>query len=211
MYEVSVLKLHEVEQVEDAPAGYPRFAKLMGSHTTFLICRRFSDLRARLLLLKQDRISSLEEQLDRIDREETHPLFLGNSRRDRNEERKTVLADIDLALADYGREGLCRFEICSDICLLCSDRFLLGMRNVLDYRQARERDIASLEHWVEGTGSIARAETAFLRRHRDLVGIASSYGDLLSFLQTGLLQLVIPLSRGFRKVSSRFCFPSCGL
>lgn len=84
----------------------------------------------------------------------------------------------------------------------------MGMRNVLDYRQARGRDIASLEHWVEGTGSIARAETTFLRRRRDLVGIASSYGDVLSFLQTGLLQLAIPLFRGFRKVSPRLGFPS---
>lgn len=83
----------------------------------------------------------------------------------------------------------------------------MGMRNVLDYRQARGRDIASLEHWVEGTGSIAWAETAFLRRRRDLVGIASSYGDVLSFLQNGLLQLAIPLFRGLRKVSSSFCFP----
>ena len=106
-YEVSDLKVHVVEQVEDAPAGYPRFAKLMGSHTTFLIYRRFSDLRVRLLLLKQDRISFLEEQLDR---EETHLLFLGNSRRDRNKERKTALADIEVALADYGREGFCRLR-----------------------------------------------------------------------------------------------------
>ena len=59
-------------------------------------------LRARLLLVKQDRISLLENRLEGIDREEVSPLFLGSRRHDRNTERETVLSEINDALAEYG-------------------------------------------------------------------------------------------------------------
>lgn len=88
--------------VEDYRQGYPRFSALVGSHDSFHVCRRFSAPRARLLLLKQDRLSLLEEQLERVDCEETAPFFLGCARRDTNAERKKVLDDMDTALADYG-------------------------------------------------------------------------------------------------------------
>jgi hypothetical protein len=44
----------------------------------------------------------LEKKLEKTDREETAILFLGCSRRDSNEERNSVLSEIDTALADYG-------------------------------------------------------------------------------------------------------------
>jgi hypothetical protein len=47
-------------------------------------------------------VTQLEERLDRIDREESSPLFLGSSRRDKNEERKSVLEDLRDALKTYG-------------------------------------------------------------------------------------------------------------
>lgn len=58
----------------------------------------------RLLLLKQDELSQLEEQLENIDAEDEKscPAFLGNRREDENEERKEVLKKIDSALRDYG-------------------------------------------------------------------------------------------------------------
>jgi len=90
-------------QVEDYPQGYPRFSRLVASHSAFYVCRRFSALRARLLLLKQDKLSSLEKQLEMVDQQETNPLFLASSRRDRNPERESILSNIDTALADYGR------------------------------------------------------------------------------------------------------------
>jgi hypothetical protein len=48
----------------------------------------------------------LEEQLERIDSVERAALFLGSSRDDTNDERRTVLSGIDAALADYGAVGL---------------------------------------------------------------------------------------------------------
>ena len=88
--------------LEDHPSGYPRFSALMTSHDGFLIFRRFSNLRTRLLLLAQDRVALLEKKLDRIDREETAPLFLACSRRDGNAARQAVLSQIQEALAAYG-------------------------------------------------------------------------------------------------------------
>jgi hypothetical protein len=88
--------------VEDYSSGYPRFSALVGTHSAFYVCRRFSTLRARLLLQKQDRIAELEQQLQHIDEEELQPLFLGSLRRDRNQGRERVLAHIDVALQDYG-------------------------------------------------------------------------------------------------------------
>ena len=55
-----------------------------------------------MLLLKQDRLSLLEDELDRIDREEGSPLFLGASRLDANAERLSTLAAIESSLDDYG-------------------------------------------------------------------------------------------------------------
>jgi hypothetical protein len=88
--------------VEDYRPGYPRFSALIAAHDSFQICRRFSHLRARLLLLKQDKLSMLEQQLEEIDATESAPLFLGSSRDDKNEERSSTLSEIDRALADYG-------------------------------------------------------------------------------------------------------------
>ena len=88
--------------VEDYAPGYPRFAALVGSHSSFHLCRRFSSLRARLLLLKQDKVSLLEKRLDQIDREETAHLNLGCCRSDDNHDRQLVLSEIDHSLADYG-------------------------------------------------------------------------------------------------------------
>jgi hypothetical protein len=88
--------------VEDYLPGYPRYTALLSAHDPFLICRRFTRLRARLLLLKQDRLSQLEAKLDELDQNEKFPLFLGVSRRDANSERAALVAEIDSQLEDYG-------------------------------------------------------------------------------------------------------------
>ena len=93
--------------VEDYRLGYPRYTALLSAYDSFFICRRFSKLRARLLLSKQDRLSMLQQRLDQIDQEEESPLFLGKSRCDANTDRITLLSDIESCLADY---GMCRIK-----------------------------------------------------------------------------------------------------
>lgn len=64
--------------------------------------RRFSVIRARLLLFKQQRVAALEKQLEDLDLLEPWPLNLGSFQADANATRLQVLKDIDEALADYG-------------------------------------------------------------------------------------------------------------
>ncbi len=56
----------------------------------------------RLLLLKQDEVSILEESLDKLDRSEDRELFLGCSRRDGNAARQRTLRELKKSLAEYG-------------------------------------------------------------------------------------------------------------
>jgi hypothetical protein len=89
--------------VEDYRPGYPRYTALLAAYDPYLVFRRFSKLRTRLLLLKQDRLSVLEEKLEEIDRQERCPLFLGKSRCDGNAERLSLLSEIESQLAGYGK------------------------------------------------------------------------------------------------------------
>ncbi len=75
----------------------------MGAHPDFSVSRRFSVVRARLLLLKQQRVAALEKQLEELDLQEPRPLYLGSFQADANATRLQVLKDLDEALADYGK------------------------------------------------------------------------------------------------------------
>ena len=88
--------------VERFPLGYPRFCGLIGAHPAFSLSSRFSTVRARLLLLKQERVAELERRLDELDLAEERQLFLGSLQRDQNTARIQVLKELDEALADYG-------------------------------------------------------------------------------------------------------------
>ncbi|KAI1074283.1 hypothetical protein F5B20DRAFT_574195 [Whalleya microplaca] len=169
-------------QIEDHPAGYPRFSALIASHDSFQICRQFSNLRTRLLLLKQDRLSILEQKLMKIDREESNLLRLGSSRSDNNMERQLVLSEINDALADYGT------WICDkNLARLTDDNIdQLIERNhrVHSLEPARARSISNLQNWIDGTGCIAREETAYLGHSEELISIANSDDSAMVWLET---------------------------
>lgn len=88
--------------VEDCPSGYPQYSALLASHQSFNVYRRFSTLRTRLMLLKQDRLTVLEHRLRKLDLEEPSKIFLGCSRKDVKSARCDVLEEIGEALSDYG-------------------------------------------------------------------------------------------------------------
>ena len=79
----------------------------------------------RLLLLKQDEISVLEEELEMIDNAEPRQLFLGSCRRDVNEKRKDCVARLRKALAEYGMfstfHRVTELQVwCFSVVLMCS-------------------------------------------------------------------------------------------
>lgn len=56
--------------VEDIPDGFPNVAAFADSDESFAIYRRFGYLQARVLLDRQEELSSLEEQLDALDKDD---------------------------------------------------------------------------------------------------------------------------------------------
>ena len=100
------------QSVENYRPGYPRYCALLATHKSFQLCRRFTQIRIRLLLYKQDKLSFLERQLEKVDAEETAVLFLGCHRRDGNKQRESLISEIDTALADYGID---RFNVLGSI------------------------------------------------------------------------------------------------
>jgi hypothetical protein len=148
-------------QVEDYPNGYPQFSSLISSHESFFVARRFLNVRARLLLLKQNRVVELESKLHKIDRDEDRPLFLGSSQRDENKDRAKVLVELDEALEDLGKMSLASYGGL-EVELTRLDKFLLRSRQISELEQADPRAVTNLQNWVNGTGSIARAESRFL-------------------------------------------------
>lgn len=167
-------------QVEDYPAGIPRFASLIGSHPAFNVCRRFSAVRARLLLLKQDKVSRLEKSLMDTDANETRLLFLGSSRRDTNSARLGILTELDAALKDL-------------------DDFVMRNFQLGEMPSAPGHIVTSLRNWVEGHGSIAREETEFLDYGHDLFTTVKYADGATSLLKPWIQGIVVRFSDLFGK------------
>ncbi|KAI0379232.1 hypothetical protein F5Y04DRAFT_260028 [Hypomontagnella monticulosa] len=175
-------------KIEDYPPGYPRFAALTSSHPSFHVFRRFSMLRARMLLHKQDGISQLESTLERIDLEEPKAIFLGSRRKDANDARRDILAKIDEAMADY-------------------DDLLSRTHQAFTYKSARTRDLSNIRDWLGNTGSISREEAAYIW-HTDLVSLSNSASDgILDWIEGPIEDIIIWLSsiagKDFRGGTSR--------
>jgi hypothetical protein len=66
------------------------------------VVRRFGNLYARNVLLKQDRLADLEAKLIELDAQEDVRLHLSSRRKDGNQQRIQVLDQIDNALREYG-------------------------------------------------------------------------------------------------------------
>ncbi|CEJ93277.1 hypothetical protein VHEMI08877 [[Torrubiella] hemipterigena] len=163
-----------IQAIEDFRPGYPRFTALISAHNPFLILRRFTQLRARLLLLKQDRLTDLEQKLNEIDSHERRVLFLGQSRHDANEERAAILTDIESCINDY-------------------DKFATQTKQILTIPPAHTRDVNSLQNWLQGTGCISREETAYLSHHEELMSLAAEDDDAMiqlgNWVESGLMRI----------------------
>ncbi|PMD31747.1 hypothetical protein L207DRAFT_572531 [Hyaloscypha variabilis F] len=164
--------------IEEFRAGYPRFCAYVAANPDFLICRRFLRLRSRLLCLKQDKLSQLEEQLDNLDHNETSPLFLGMSRCDRNTARTSLLSQVSVLLDDY-------------------DSFLEKTHQILNYSRALPRDVSSLRNWMMN-GSLSRDERRYLDQQQDLVNLGSSSDAARKNVENWVEDLLVDNWEGFR-------------
>lgn len=126
--------------VEDFRHGYPRFCALIDAYPAWNVFRRFSKLRARIILRKQDSLSALEQQLEALDQQETTPLFLASNRLDGNTERQDVLDDIEKGLSDYGLSSPTRSST-SNIVL---DDLIEAHSRILNTQSTNSRDVFSL-------------------------------------------------------------------
>jgi hypothetical protein len=96
--------------VENHPEGYPRVAVYLNSQDESALFRRFGDLHTRSLLYKQVELTELETKLADIDAEDErseesrwrngHSVHHNNGKH--NEERKTLIEEIDKKLEAYG-------------------------------------------------------------------------------------------------------------
>ncbi|KAG5657466.1 hypothetical protein KAF25_006030 [Fusarium avenaceum] len=170
------------KKIEDFRPGYPRFTSLVSSHNPFFLFRRFSRLRARLLLIKQDKISVLEKKLDEIDEFEKAPIFLGKCRMDRNLDRLTVLSDIETGLAEF-------------------DDLVERTGRTLSFGPAEPRDTQSLRNWLDGNRCIARDEAAYLLYERDLFSLSPIVDNAATRLENWIEDRLAQLSSKFQFVS----------
>ncbi|KAI2464030.1 hypothetical protein F4781DRAFT_440014 [Annulohypoxylon bovei var. microspora] len=164
-------------KIEDYRRGYPRFAALLASHPSFHVFRRFSNLRTRLLLLKQDNLSLLEKKLNRIDQDDPSPLFLACSRMDRNAARAAVVAEIESTLAAY-------------------DDLMDRSRRMLSFESPLSQHVSSIENWLDGNGCIAREETQFLSHEDDLLTVGPLDDGVLHWLETVVTTCLALFSKG---------------
>jgi hypothetical protein len=88
-------------------AGYSALAEFMASDAVFRIFRRFDAMTVRSLLYLQDELYELEERLNAFDNadltggERAQMVSLHSRRHDQNQQRKALLADIQVKLKAY--------------------------------------------------------------------------------------------------------------
>ncbi|OJD28905.1 uncharacterized protein BKCO1_10400011 [Diplodia corticola] len=119
----------------------------------------------RLLLIKQDEISKMEEELDRIDAEEQRELFLSCVRRDGNVERENILHSLKAALSEY-------------------DSMMKEYQHALHLPAADRRDVVSMKNWIEGTGCIQRKESRYLDLEDDLLNLTGTVDSAITRIET---------------------------
>jgi len=138
--------------------------------------------------VKQDRVTELEKQLDDVDKEEKSGIFLGSIQKDKNDQRKQILSQLDTALAEY-------------------DEFLQRSDWIMNMPYPRPEALRTMQTWRDSTKSIYRPETRYMDLHRwELLSIGDrnhlTYNRLEQWL-VAVLETVLSL---LHKLSVSFCF-----
>ncbi len=73
-------------------------------------------------------------------------------------------------------------------------------RQLLALETAKNLDISSLKHWIDGNACITREETAYLLQPKDLLSTAPSSDDAVAQVEAWLEDRVIQCWKDFREV-----------
>lgn len=65
---------------------------------------------------------------------------------------------------------------------------------------AEQRDVKSLQNWLNGTGCLARDETSYLKHQRELVSLAPVQDHAVLQIETWVEDQLIGFYRGLRRV-----------
>jgi hypothetical protein len=74
---------------------------------------------------------------------------------------------------------------------------------MLSFGPPQQRDVKSLQNWLDNTGYLAREERTYLTHHRELVSLAPVGDSAIVQLEAWVEDNFIRLWRDFRKVRVR--------
>ena len=80
------------------------------------------------------------------------------------------------------------------------DNFVKRSNSVLSFSPVQSRDVESLQHWVEGTGFLAREETAYLAQQRELMSLAPVADNAITQLEAWVEDQLIRFCSGSLRV-----------
>lgn len=146
----------------------------------------------------------LEERLEQVDKEERSPLFLGKARCDKNLERISLLSEIESKLAEYGKY---RYKALGSLLKPEIYKFASQTRRMLSFSSAQQRDVESLQNWLDGNGCLAREESAYLAHHEELVSLAPASDSAILTLEAWVENRLIRSWQSFWK-AREICFAS---
>lgn len=80
------------------------------------------------------------------------------------------------------------------------DNFLDRTHRTLELSSPSQRDVESLQNWLDGTGAVARDERVYLTHFQDLVTVAPTGDTAVVRLETWIEDKMIRYYGSFRKV-----------
>ncbi|KAF2839380.1 hypothetical protein M501DRAFT_974670 [Patellaria atrata CBS 101060] len=152
--------------VEDSPNGYPRLAEFFASDHSFSCYRSFGYLHARVLLNLQDKIATLERELDRRDK----------ATNDSQTEEQIEAADAEVEeIEDEIRNNRPREEIIEEIrvTLMKYDEVLVKARDLVAFQKPSNRDYASIRNWICKNKPLIERDQEFVKRREDVLSLHS--------------------------------------
>ncbi|KAI3325317.1 hypothetical protein HD806DRAFT_492635 [Xylariaceae sp. AK1471] len=155
---VSTLEEPLPEDVQKRPwkyIGYRRYAQFLSSDDDLLIFRRFGALNARVGLMLQDKVTVLEQRLDKLDEaysERNSDPINNGTLRDDMDDRSLLMEEISDQLDRY-------------------NKFLIQQYNLREYVRAPTRDVQSLRTWHKNHQNMAidEEEHRYLTFDQDLI------------------------------------------